>query len=97
MMKTGTRMNMQNIWKIVSFAFILLLTYLFIDVGRYFVYPWVSSLRKSCPEKTAFIKYREKIWEKQGIKKNITTIWVPLSGISPYAMKAVIIAEDDKF
>jgi len=30
-------------------------------------------------------------------KRNITNIWVPLSRISPYVMKAVIIAEDDKF
>jgi len=97
MMKTSRRMNMQNIRKIISVAFILLLTYFFIDVGRYFIYPSISSLKKSYPDKTAFMKYRGKIWEKQGIKKNITKIWVPLSSISPYVMKAVIIAEDDKF
>ena len=31
------------------------------------------------------------------IKKKIKNTWVPLSLISPYVMKAVIIAEDDKF
>jgi monofunctional biosynthetic peptidoglycan transglycosylase len=34
---------------------------------------------------------------RKGIKRKITNIWVPLSGVSPYVMKAVIIAEDDKF
>ena len=57
----------------------------------------MASLKKSCPEKTAFMKYREKVWQEKGIKKKITNIWVPLSSISPYVMKAVIIAEDDKF
>jgi monofunctional biosynthetic peptidoglycan transglycosylase len=57
----------------------------------------VASLKKSCPQKTAFMKYREKVWKEKGIKKKITNIWVPLSRVSPYVMKAVIIAEDDKF
>ncbi len=43
------------------------------------------------------MKHREKMWEKEGVNKKITKIWVPLSRISPYVMKAVIIAEDDKF
>jgi monofunctional biosynthetic peptidoglycan transglycosylase len=43
------------------------------------------------------MEYREKVWKEKGIKKKITNIWVPLSSVSPYVMKAVIIAEDDKF
>jgi monofunctional biosynthetic peptidoglycan transglycosylase len=57
----------------------------------------VSYLKKNRPEKTAFMKYREEVWREKGIKKKITNIWVPLSRVSPYVMKAVIIAEDDKF
>jgi monofunctional biosynthetic peptidoglycan transglycosylase len=57
----------------------------------------VASLKKTCPQKTAFMKYREEVWQEQGIKRKITNIWVPLSRVSPYVMKAVIIAEDDKF
>ena len=83
--------------KIVLITFLLIATYLIVDVGRYFIYPNVASLKKSCPKKTAFMKYREKVWQEQGIKRKITNIWVPLSMISPYVMKAVIIAEDDKF
>jgi monofunctional glycosyltransferase len=81
----------------ISIILILILTYFIIDVGRYFVYPDVASLKKSCPQKTAFMKYREEVWREQGIKRKITSIWVPLSRVSPYVMKAVIIAEDDKF
>ncbi len=88
---------MRSIWKIVSVILIFVLVYFVIDVGRYFFYPSISALRKSCPKKTAFMEYREEIWREQGIKKKITNIWVPLSSISPYVMKAVIIAEDDKF
>lgn len=83
--------------KILLLAAILIGAFLVIDVGRYLFFPNVSELRKSCPEKTAFMKYREKLWKKKGINKKITNIWVPLSRVSPYAMKAVIIAEDDKF
>ncbi|MCE5211464.1 MAG: monofunctional biosynthetic peptidoglycan transglycosylase [Deltaproteobacteria bacterium] len=83
--------------RIVYIIFILVLTYFIVDVGRYFIYPNVASLKKSCPKKTAFMEYREKVWQEKGIKKRITNIWVPLSRVSPYVMKAVIIAEDDKF
>ncbi|MBN1470886.1 MAG: monofunctional biosynthetic peptidoglycan transglycosylase [Syntrophaceae bacterium] len=88
---------MRFIWRNISIILILVLTYLFIDVGRYFFYPSVASLKKNYPEKTAFMKYREKVWEKKGMNKKVANIRVPLSQISPYAMKAVIIAEDDKF
>jgi monofunctional biosynthetic peptidoglycan transglycosylase len=57
----------------------------------------VAYLKKNRPLKTAFMKYREKVWQEKGIKRKITNIWVPLSKVSPYVMKAVIIAEDDKF
>jgi monofunctional biosynthetic peptidoglycan transglycosylase len=83
--------------RIISIILVLILTYFVVDVGRYFVYPDVASLKKSCPQKTAFMKYREKIWQEKGVKRKITNIWAPLSRVSPYVMKAVIIAEDDKF
>jgi monofunctional biosynthetic peptidoglycan transglycosylase len=88
---------MRFIWRIISIVLILVITYFIADVGRYFIYPNVSYLKKNRPEKTAFMKYREKVWQEKGIKRKITNIWVPLSGVSPYVMKAVIIAEDDKF
>ena len=88
---------MGNWKKIISAALILIGIYFIIDVGRYFIYPSMTYLKDNRPSKTAFMEYREKIWQKEGINKKITNIWVPLSRVSPYAMKAVIIAEDDKF
>lgn len=62
-----------------------------------FVYPDVSRLARQRPEKTSFMEYRQRQWEREGRRKEIVWQWVPLSLISPYAVKAVIIAEDDKF
>lgn len=61
------------------------------------VYPDVSGLKKHHPKKTAFMEYREKQWARAGRQKEIDQRWVPLKRISPYLVKAVIIAEDDKF
>jgi monofunctional glycosyltransferase len=63
----------------------------------YFVYPDVSRLKKEDPKKTSFMEYREREWRKKGKKLRIQQKWVRLSAISPYLVKAVIIAEDDKF
>lgn len=43
------------------------------------------------------MEYRYEEWKKKGKKYRITQIWVPLSSISPYLIKAVLIGEDDKF
>ncbi len=76
---------------------LLVIVYLVIDVGRYFVFPNIASLKENKPGKTAFMEYREEMWQEKGIEKKIKNTWVPLSRISPYVVKAVIIAEDDKF
>jgi len=68
-----------------------------IYIGWNFVYPNVAALKKSNPEKTAFMEYREEEWRKAGRKTKIRTKWVPLDRISPFLRKAVIISEDDKF
>ena len=59
--------------------------------------PNISKWKKENPKKTAFMEYREKQWKEIGREINIHQIWVPLSNISPYLIKAVVIAEDDKF
>ena len=63
----------------------------------YFVYPDVSSLKNNHPEKSAFMEYRQRQWAAEGKDREIFHRWVPLKRISPYLIKAVIIAEDDKF
>jgi monofunctional glycosyltransferase len=66
-------------------------------VGFYFIVPNVSKLKKEAPRKTSFMEYREREWQAEGKKVRLKQAWVPLTRISPYLIKAVIIAEDDKF
>ncbi len=67
-------------------------------IASAFFYDNVAELQKKNPTKTAFMAHREAEWEFKGLKnKKIYQVWVPLSKISPYAAKAVLIAEDDKF
>lgn len=68
-----------------------------IYVSFYLIIPDVSQLKKEDPKKTSFMKYREREWQETGRQISIRQQWVPLSRISPYLIKAVIIAEDDKF
>jgi monofunctional biosynthetic peptidoglycan transglycosylase len=74
-------------------AFLLLVA----DIAVCFVYPDVSILKKENPKKTSFMKYREKQWTEKNLDKSISQKWVSFNRISPYMVKAVIIAEDDKF
>jgi monofunctional biosynthetic peptidoglycan transglycosylase len=67
------------------------------SVGVYFIFPDITKLKKVNPKKTSFMEYREKEWRRRDKKISIKHIWVPLSRISPYLIKAVLIAEDDKF
>jgi monofunctional biosynthetic peptidoglycan transglycosylase len=78
------------------FIFFVLLS-LIVGIGFYMAYPDVSRLKKENPKKTSFMEYREEEWKKRGKKVRIQKKWVSLGQISPYVMKAVIIAEDDKF
>jgi monofunctional glycosyltransferase len=62
-----------------------------------FFVPDVSKLKKENPSKTSFMQYREEEWQRSRKKYRIRQAWVPMSRISPYLIKAVLIAEDDKF
>jgi monofunctional biosynthetic peptidoglycan transglycosylase len=59
--------------------------------------PDLTRLKRENPKKTAFMEYREKESRRKGRKYRIRHHWVPFSKISPYLVKAVLIAEDDKF
>ena len=75
-----------------------LISILVLGLAAWFVVmPDVSKLAKQNPGKTSFMEYREREWKEKGKTYRITQTWVPLSRISPYLMKAVLIAEDDKF
>ena len=57
----------------------------------------ISRLKKENPKKTSFMEYREGESKKKGKSYKITQIWVPLNTVPSYFIKAVLIAEDDKF
>lgn len=84
-----------RIW--IKWAAVVLGVGFFINIVIYFLYPDVSNLRKQNPKTTAFMEYRMEEWQEKGKKIKIRQQWVPLSRVSPYVMKAIIIAEDDKF
>jgi len=83
--------------RFIKAAIILVLLIVLGFTGFYMVYPDVSKLKKQNPGKTSFMEYREDEYRAKGRKVRIQSRWVPLKSISPYLMKAVLIAEDDKF
>ncbi len=84
---------MKLFWKIIT----ILLVLGALDIGRYFIYPNISSLKNNNPIPTAFMEYRQEQWESENKDKEITQTWVKMSRISPNVIKAVLIGEDDGF
>ncbi|HOM28071.1 MAG TPA: monofunctional biosynthetic peptidoglycan transglycosylase [Deltaproteobacteria bacterium] len=82
-----------RLFKLVLAAFLITILYIL----SAFVYPDVGALAKRHPEKSAFMEYRQRQWRRQGVDVKIRHTYVPLRALSPYVVKAVIIAEDDKF
>lgn len=79
---------------------LILIGILFLFSLYVFIYPWIipiDYLKKENPKLTAMMKYRMKEWERKNKKIKLKQAWVPISQISPYLIKAVLIAEDDKF
>ncbi|MCL5022292.1 MAG: monofunctional biosynthetic peptidoglycan transglycosylase [Nitrospirae bacterium] len=76
---------------------LLLVVFFGILLWAAFSFPDIAKLRKENPRKTSFMEYREKEAKKKGKKYRITKVWAPLSHVSSYLVKAVLIAEDDKF
>jgi len=68
-----------------------------VNIALTLVYPNVSRLKRERPGKTSFMEYRERQWQRDKVHRQISQQWVSLERVSPYAVKAVIIAEDDKF
>lgn len=81
----------------VRIAFLLVITATAAFVGFYLIYPDVTFLKKVNPKKTSFMEYREDQYRAKGKKLQIQKKWIPLSQVSPYLLKAILIAEDDKF
>lgn len=83
--------------KSIKLIIIALISFLFLSIAYYFISPDISKLKKENPKKTSFMEYREEEWQKKGKMIEIKQTWTPLSRVSPYLIKAVLIAEDDKF
>jgi monofunctional glycosyltransferase len=81
----------------IKIALLIALVALSLPVIISFFYPGVSKLKKENPKKTSFMEYREQQWKDARKKITIRQQWVPISRISNYMTKAVLIAEDDKF
>ena len=91
------RKSSGGFFKFIKLVFVLLFLAILGFVGFYFVYPDVSKMARQNPDKTSFMEYREKEWMSKGKKVKIQKRWVTLSRMSPFLVKAVMIAEDDKF
>jgi monofunctional biosynthetic peptidoglycan transglycosylase len=65
--------------------------------GSFFFHPPVAPLKTENPRRTSFMETREQEWRREGKKLRVRQQWVPLARISPFLIKAVTIAEDDKF
>lgn len=83
--------------RLITVTIVLVVLLVIGFAGFYMVYPDVSKLKKQNPGKTSFMEYREAEYRAKGKRIRIQSKWVPLRSISPYLMKAVLIAEDDKF
>lgn len=83
--------------ELIKLTVVTLVLLTLLGAGFLIIYPDISKLKTANPGKTSFMEYREKQWQEQGKKIKIRQMWTPLSRISPYLVKAVLIAEDDKF
>src|SRR4030067_2305979 len=79
-------------WLVVFLSIVGLLSLLY-----FLLMPDLSKLKKENPKKTALMEYRGKAFKEKGKPYKVYQSWVVFSKISSYLIKAVLIAEDDKF
>lgn len=68
-----------------------------LTAAYFFVLPDTARLKRENPKKTSLMQYRETGGKIGNKKRAVQQAWRPLSKISPFVIKAVVIAEDDKF
>jgi monofunctional glycosyltransferase len=76
---------------------VLSVLFLIFDIAYYGFVVDIQRLENKNPEKTAFMKYRERQWRRNDKDIRISQRWVGLSRISRNARRAVVVAEDGKF
>jgi monofunctional glycosyltransferase len=95
--KRRTKSKKHTKRRLLTWVLVILLIGIASGVVYVSLYPDVSKLQRTNPKKTAFMEHREKEWREQGKRLKIQQGWVPLSRVSDYVKRAVLIAEDDKF
>lgn len=83
--------------KKLPILFFVIIICLLLGIGRYFIFPGISSLKKHNPSKTSFMKFREHQWAEKGRATKAALQWVPYEKISKNMVNAAVIAEDAKF
>jgi monofunctional biosynthetic peptidoglycan transglycosylase len=83
--------------KNAKFALVLISIAGLFSLLYFLLMPDLSMLKKGNPKKTALMEHREKASKEKKKPYKIYQVWAPLSKISPYLVKAVLISEDDKF
>ncbi len=89
--------SFRGLRRLVSRLLLLILALLFLDLGRFFIWPPVAPLATENPQSSSFMEYRQQEWRQAGKKNTLAYTWVPWHRISPNLKLAVTIAEDDKF
>ncbi len=90
-------MFLKKLKKIFLIIILFVAAAIALDIAYCVFSPDISRLKKENPQKSSFMKYREKEWQEKGRKIAIKQAWMPLSQVSSFLIKAVLIAEDDKF
>jgi monofunctional biosynthetic peptidoglycan transglycosylase len=89
--------RISSVGKAILITILVIVLVPVVFTGFFLVFPNISKLKQTNPEKTSFMKYREHEWRRKGDTRTMQQVWVPLPRISPYIITAVIISEDDNF
>lgn len=85
--------TVRRVLKTFVLAALVVLPVMAADVLRFAFWPDVAVLKKENPAATEYMRFRESLAERPVPKLR----WVPLGQISPWLVRAVTIAEDDRF
>jgi len=73
------------------------LSILAIPVAAWLLHPWPLPLRWIDPGTTAYMEHRQRQAVAVGEALELKQSWIPLDSVSPHLVRAVLIAEDDRF
>jgi monofunctional glycosyltransferase len=68
-----------------------------LPVLAWLLHPWPIILRWVNPSTTAYVEYRSAQAAEQGESLELQWSWIPLDSVTPALVRAVLVAEDDRF